>query len=114
MVSFYPADRLKNWARRFELPFNLASDTTREAYRRYGLGTINGINSKTVVSIVEGFKSFTKVGKVPEHMQHADQLGGYFIVDSRGKLTYAHAADSAVDNPDVAELLRGLDVSSKA
>ena len=60
-----------------------------------------------------GIKSFMKVGRVPEHIQHWEQLGGYFVVDGTGKVLYGHACESAMDNPDLEELLDALGVKGK-
>jgi hypothetical protein len=108
LISFYPPDRTRNWARRFELPFKLAIDTTRAVYRRYGLGNIQGLDSTTVAAVMEGIKGFMKLGKVPEHLMHTPQLGGYFVVNPAGKVLYAHGCGSAIDNPPLEELLAAV------
>jgi peroxiredoxin len=113
LVSFYPPDRTLRWARRFELPFLLACDTTRDVYKRYGLGTIKGVDAHTMASVMEGLKGFIKVGaKMPEHLHHTNQLGGYFVVNSEGTILYAHACRSAMDNPPFEDLLAALKVSA--
>lgn len=113
LVSFYPPDRTANWARRFDLPFEVASDTTREAYRRYGLRTSKGVDAHTFASVMEGIKGFMRVGRIPEHIRHWDQLGGYFVVDNRGTILYAHVCESAIDNPPLRELLSALHVADE-
>ncbi|MEO5953380.1 MAG: hypothetical protein ABIQ44_13015, partial [Chloroflexia bacterium] len=59
---------------------------------------------------MEGIKAFVKLGKVPEHLQHTSQLGGYFVVNSEGQLEYAYAPKNAIDNPPLSELLAALHV----
>jgi alkyl hydroperoxide reductase subunit AhpC len=110
LVSFYPPDRTENWARRFDLPFKVASDPSRDVYRRYGLGTAQGLDAHTFASVMEGIKGFIKIGRIPEHIQHWDQLGGYFVVNSKGEVLYAHVCQSAIDNPPVEELLAAMQV----
>ncbi len=44
-VSFYPPDRTRNWARRFDLPWLLAVDESRQTYWRYGLGDIQAADA---------------------------------------------------------------------
>jgi peroxiredoxin len=111
LVSFYPPDRTATWARRFDLPFRLASDTSRDVYRRYGLGTIKGVDAHTFAAVMEGLKGFIKIGgRMPEYLHHTNQLGGYFVVDPEGTILYAHACVSATDNPPVEELLSALEI----
>jgi peroxiredoxin len=112
LISFYPADRTKNWANKFELPFRLASDVSRESYFEWGLGDTKPENNPGFSAVVEGLTSFVKLRKVPEHLQHVLQLGGYFVLDDTGKVLYSYAPKSAVDNPPLDELLAALEVKS--
>lgn len=108
LVSFYPLDRTRNWARRLDFPFKLACDTTRDVYRRYGLGLIKSHEASTAASVMEGIKGFMKLGKVPEHLMHVSQLGGYFVVDPTGIVLYTYTPRNAIDNPPFDELLDAL------
>ena len=109
-ISFYPPDRTRNWARRFELPWLLAVDETRQTYWRYGLGAIQSSDTPVAASVMVGIKSLIKLGKVPEHLMHTSQLGGYFVVDSTGKIVYAHSNKNAMDNPPLGDILSALHV----
>ena len=87
------------------LPFVLLFDKTRDAYQRWGLGTV-------------GFKAFvrpglymemarvllrreTSLGRAPDQTQ----MGGDFIVDRDGRLVFANRLRSFHDRAKVDDLL---------
>ena len=92
------------------LPFTLLFDSTRAAYRRWGLGTVNlkafvvrpGVYLAMARMIIRREKT---LGAVPDR----NQMGGDFIVDRHGTLVFANRLRSFHDRAKVDDLLAVID-----
>ena len=110
VVSFAPVDRLEEYRQYLELPFTIASDHDRLAYRAYGLtrGSLLQVWGPRVIwrylnLVIRGRKL-----KRPEKGDDLSQLGGDFVVARDGSLLYRHISQSPADRPPVEDLLRAL------
>jgi hypothetical protein len=112
LVSFYPPDRLAAWARANRLPYRLAADPDRDAYRRYGLGDGKLADLVGPQTWMAGLRAFARTPRIPEHAQHWQQLGGYFVVNGEGNIVYAYPSKGTTDHPDPQSLLEALGVES--
>ena len=92
-----------------DLPFTLLFDTTKAAYRRWGLGTVDfrafvrpGMYMELARILLRREKS---LGSAPDQTQ----MGGDFIVDRRGTLAFANRLRSFHDRATVDDLLAVVD-----
>jgi len=108
-VFFEPPERLVGYAEHFELPYPVASDPERAAYRAYGLlkGSFWQIWHPRVVV---RYAVLLLRGRRPRAPADADlaQMGGDFLIDETGTMVFAHRSEKAVDRPPVDALLQAL------
>jgi hypothetical protein len=110
LVSFYPPDRTRNWARRYGIEFPTGSDETRETYFHYGLGDTKMSDLLGPQSWLAGLRAFVGTRTIPSYAQHYKQTGGYFVVDAEGAIHYTHPSKGPADHPPIEELLTALGV----
>ena len=108
LVTFFPPSRARNWARRYGLPYLLASDESRQVYFDYGLRDATTMALLGPPNWLPGLKATIRLRMAPHHTKHVAQLGGYFIVDDTGKLLYSHRSENPSDHPNYNELVRVL------
>ncbi len=112
LITFFPPDRTRNWARNHKLPYPLASDETRQAYFAYGLREASPGEMVGPQNWLPNLVSVLRTRSLPTYTQHVAQLGGYFIVDNTGKLLYAYPSQYPADYPKQGALLSELKVES--
>lgn len=113
LITFFPPDRMKNWARGHKLSYRLASDESLNAYHRYGLDNVKPLDLVGPQSLVASAKALFGSRQLPYHTMNALQSGGYFVVDAEGILLYAHPSKNPGDHPDPQELLEALGVQKQ-
>jgi alkyl hydroperoxide reductase subunit AhpC len=110
VISFALAEALEGYRSYLKLPFFIASDPERRAYRDYGM--LKGstwqvwhprLLWKYVVLISSGMKL-----QRPAKGEDISQLGGDFIIDGAGKVRFAHISHGPGDRPAVSELIGAL------
>lgn len=109
-VSFAPAPKVAAFLQRYPLPFPVVSDPEVRTYQAFGLGrtTFGEILRPRVLGrflklIFRGWLPWN-----PEEGQDPFQLGGDFLLDSQGRLVYAHPSAEPTDRPGKEELLAVL------
>ena len=97
----------------FEVPFPIVCDPDCVLYKKYGLKDMKtcdffspSLAVKTLKVLAEGYGH--KSGQGPER-----QLPGVFIIDTGGKVRFAHYAADAADNPSPQELIQAAAALSK-
>jgi peroxiredoxin len=110
VISFASGDALESYRAHLDLPFPIAADPERKAYRSYGM--LSGsrweiwhprVLWKYVVLILKGMKP-----ELPQRGADLSQLGGDFVIDGKGKLRFAHRSFRPDDRPSVDVLLAAL------
>ena len=108
-VFFEPPGRLQGYAEHFDLPYPVASDPGRVAYRAYGLlrGSFWQIWHPRVVA---RYAVLLLRGRRPKAPADADlaQMGGDFLIDETGQVLLAHVSSGALDRPTVDAILAPL------
>ena len=108
-VSFEPRARLLQLSRQMQLPFMLLSDPERDAYRAYGLrrGRLRHIFGP---SALWTYLRLLSQGR-RYHARRSDlfQLGGDFVLDSRGVVRFEYSSVTPSDRPPVEKLLEVLE-----
>jgi hypothetical protein len=93
----------------------LLVDPERKTYKAAGTkkATVDELFGPTVVAkgIVRGLRGGLTQGRT---VGHPAQLGGVLVVDTDGRVAYAHLADDASDNPPNSEVLEAARAASGA
>jgi peroxiredoxin len=110
LVSFFPPQHTRNWARRHGLPFLIGSDETRDVYLRYGLDNAKAADLIGPHVWLAGLKAFASTREMPGYSRYGAQRGGYFVVDDGGTLRYSYPSRGPADHPPVGDLLKALGV----
>jgi peroxiredoxin len=110
VVSQARPDLLAVFLRDDPLPFPALADPTRAAYRAFGLERTSwaamlrpGVALRYLRLIFRGWRPRSAHGG-----EDVLQLGGDFVLDRQGRLTYAFRSDEPTDRPSVEELLRAV------
>lgn len=109
-ISFARRELLEAFRGELRLPFPVATDPKRVAYRRYGLlkGSMWAVWHprviwKYIVMVARGARLQRSGGK-----EDLSQLGGDFIVGGDGTILLAHRSRRPDDRPDVATLMSAM------
>jgi len=92
-----------------DLPFPLVIDTTRSVYANWGLGRTNLLGAMLSPSL--NWRYFRLLLKGERFLGFAPdmfQLGGDFVVDPSGRISFAHRMRNNGDRADVAGLVHEL------
>ncbi len=106
-VSQARPETLAVFLRKFPQPFSVVCDTGRAAYRAFGLER-TGWLSFFRPRVVWGYlRLILHGGQVRKRYPDEDvlQLGGDFLLDRAGRITFAYRSRTATDRPTVATLL---------
>jgi peroxiredoxin len=110
VVSFSPVEALEGYREHLRLPFAIAADPVRGAYRAYGMltGTRWQVWHPRVIwqYIVLSFRGLKP--KLPAKGADLSQLGGDFVIDAGGLIRLAHVSHRPDDRPDVSLLIDAL------
>lgn len=110
VVTFAPVERLAGWRERLGLPFDLAADPERRAYRDWGLL----VGSRWAVWhpwVLVRYARLVLSGMALQKAAADDdlaQLGGDFLLDAAGRIVFVHRSERPDDRPGVGELLRSV------
>ena len=102
------------WLQKTGCPFLHLLDPDRVFYRQVGLRRFLKDTTcvKTVIQYADQLAGGTFPPKGLSHSDYPDTdiavMGGDFIVDSTGKLLYAHHSKNQYDKPDIETLLKML------
>jgi len=107
IISFAPPEMLATYREKSALPFPVMSDSTRAAYRVFGLGRTSW-GSIFSVGAVGRYLGLILRGWLPRRSRPEEdvlQLGGDFVLDSQRRLIYAHRSTEPTDRPSIESLL---------
>jgi peroxiredoxin len=110
VVTQAPAALLKLVLREQALPFPLVGDPSRNAYRLLGMGRTSWWSLLRPSVVLRFFRLLFGGWRPRRPVAGEDvlQLGGDFVFDRQGRLTYAHPSAGPTDRPSVEELLRAV------
>lgn len=109
VVSFTPPKRMRAFLAGHPLPFPSVSDPDRTAYREFSLGRV-GWTSFLKPSVIWGYLRRVFQGYAPAKPVDEDmlQLGGDFLLDASGRLTFARPSEAPTDRPTAADLREAI------
>jgi peroxiredoxin len=103
-----PAELMAKMMHDLDLPYTLLIDRGRESYRRWGLdqaGLRNWLSPGLFASL---FKAVLRRDELFRLSPGPVQLGGDFVVDRRGELSFVNRLKSFHDRASMPELLTAL------
>jgi peroxiredoxin len=108
-VFMYRAQPTRNFCRKREVDLECLGDPEREAYRAVGLGR-GGLSEIASPKVAIGALRAARQGAVVGGPEGGDvrQMPGTFVVDSDGKVRFAHYNRDQSDNPDVADVIAAV------
>lgn len=110
LITFTDPTNLDAYADTNELPFPILVDPDREGYRAYGLGrgsVARMYGRKALGRYLEIFRSDGLRGlRFPT--EDTLQLGGDFVIDPAGNLSYGFWGSGPDDRPSVDELINAI------
>lgn len=97
------------------LPFPAVSDPNRAAYHAFGLERTTWARMFRPRALLGYLRLMFRGWGLRRPVAGEDvlQLGGDFILDAEGRLTYAYRSADPADRPGVDELLRAVSASRK-
>ncbi len=108
VVSLEPLQRLKKQVEDMRLTFPILSDPGLEAYRAYGVRRGSFRDVFNVGASLQFLRLLLKGRWVGGGHGDIMQLGGDFIIDEEGTLTYSQPAARSQDRADVDVLMEEL------
>lgn len=110
VVSFAPPELVALFEKENKYPFPVVSDPDRSGYQAFGLRRASvpslfrpGVVFRFVRLILRGF-----LPKKPAAKTDILQLGGDFVLNPEGVVTYAHPSAEPTDRPSKEELVDAL------
>jgi len=107
VVAFSDPANVGQYASRHDLAIPILTDPTRNTYRAFGLGRGSVLRVwgwKATRRYVELFRTDGLAG-LRRPTEDTLQLGGDFVIDAHGNLSYGFWGDGPDDRPAVDELL---------
>ncbi len=107
LITFTGADALSEYVDRQDLPFAVVTDSTRDAYRAYGLG-------RGAAHRVWGWRAAKRYWEIIRHGGLRDvrpptedslQLGGDFVIAPDGTLAWGFWSAGPDDRPSIDTLI---------
>ena len=107
VVSFESPERAARLQRRIGLPFILALDTERAAYRAFGLQRASVSRVYAYPEVLRFYGRELRRGRLPDLRRGQDrrQLGGDFVIDRKGIVALAHPERGPEDRVSITKLL---------
>jgi len=115
VISFEARERVARMQDRLSLPFEVALDANRAAYRTFGLGRASFLRTYTHPNVVLFYGKALLRRRVPDvHLdQDRRQLGGDFVLDREGSVVLAHPERGPEDRAPVGDILRAVEDATR-
>lgn len=108
LVAFTRARNLPGFRRRLGLRYSVVADETRAVYRAYGLGRGPWWRVWGPQAWVAYARLLRRGWKLERPTEDTLQLGGDFVVDPAGRLSYVYRSTAPDDRPPVDALLAAV------
>ena len=103
-ITFGTLKQAERWVEETSSPFPMLLDPERNVYRDYGLrSSILKVYSLKMVLVY--FKLLRQGRKLRPVQGDPHQLGGDFLIDSVGRVLFAHPSEDPSDRPSVETIL---------
>jgi peroxiredoxin len=108
LITFTRPRNLRGFRHRLGLAYPVLADENRSVYRAYGLGRGSWWRVWGL-STMRAYGRQIRAGHRPTRPEGDTlQLGGDFVIDRGGRITYAHRSTGPADRPSVDDLLAAV------
>lgn len=90
----------------YEVPFRIVIDSDCVLFKKYGLRDMDPRDYRSPRMLVQVVKVLAQGYGYKSGQGSSSQLGGVFIIDTGGKVRFAHIAANAADHPSPKEIIR--------
>ena len=90
----------------YEVPFPIVSDSDCVLFKKYGLRDMDPRDYFSPLMLVKVVKVLAEGYGHKSGQGSSSQLGGVFIIDTGGKVRFAHIAANAADHPSPQEIIQ--------
>jgi len=90
----------------YEVPFPIVSDPDCVLFKKYGLRDMETRDYFSPIMLVKVVKVLAEGYGHKSGQGSNSQLGGVFIIDTGGKVRFAHIAANAADHPSPQEIIQ--------
>ena len=110
LITFTRPEQLASYLRRHELPFPILLDADRSTYRAYGIGRAPArrVWSQGTLRRYARILGRDGLGALHRPTEDTRQLGGDFVIDRDGRLSWGFWSEGPDDRPSVDELLAAV------
>ena len=112
-MSFEPMGRVSQLAFQLQLPFPVLSDQERKTCEAYGLGSVSWQRIFSPGTVWAYLKHFALGGRYDHQSSDWKQLGGDFILDANGFVTFEHHSTAPHNRPQVGQLVSLLGMAQE-
>lgn len=111
VISFEARDPVAALRDRLALPFTVALDADRAAYRQFGLGRAGVLRTYAHPNVVLFYGKALLRGRAPDLHRGQDrrQLAGDFVLDREGVVVLAHPEKGPEDRVSVGAMVRAVE-----
>ena len=109
-------DRVRSgMLRNLDMPYPVLVDLERSAYRAWGLGRASALGTFLSPRVALGYAKFLFRDREPLIQPGRDmlQLGGDFVIDAGGRVTYSHPQSDVDDRPPAGLLIQELEQAAQ-
>jgi peroxiredoxin len=90
----------------YEVPFTIICDPDRILFKKYGLSDMDPRDYRSPRMLLQVVKVLAGGYGYKSGQGSSSQLGGVFIIDTGGKVRFAHIAANAADHPSPQEIIQ--------
>jgi len=90
----------------YEVPFPIVCDPDCVLFKKYGLRDMDPRDYRSPRMLVQVVKVLAQGYGYKSGQGSSSQLGGVFIIDTGGKVRFAHIAANAADHPSPQEIIQ--------
>jgi peroxiredoxin len=106
LVSSGSPEQAESFRHDFEVPFPIVCDPERVLFKKYGLRDMNWRDYYSPLMFLKVVKVMFEGYGYKSGEGSSSQLGGVFVVDTGGKVRFAHIAANAADHPSPREIIQ--------
>lgn len=113
LVTFTTVENLADYSSNLDLAFPVLVDADRACYRAYGLGRgrLLRVYGRRVLKQYLDIVRSDGLSGLRRPTEDTLQLGGDFVIDRTGKLSYVFRGEGPDDRPSVDELVEAIELA---
>jgi alkyl hydroperoxide reductase subunit AhpC len=106
LVSSGSPEQAESFRHDFEVPFPIVCDPECVLFKKYGLRDMNWRDYCSPLMLLKVVRVMSEGYGYKSGEGSSSQLGGVFLVDTGGRVRFAHIAANAADHPSPREIIQ--------